>query len=631
MTESDFLDIFRDEATERLDHMVATLLALEAGAGAPDAVDSLFRDAHTIKGAAGMLGLEEIQALAHAVEDVLDGIRDKGSVPPELIDPLLRAADSLRRHVADAADQLASQPADRPAVVRDLEPDPERRSIRVPAEKLDRLLDLVGETVLHRRRLEHKLASEGLDAVEPLANELDVGERLLDDLQDAAIEMRTLPLSSITGPLVRAVRDLAAARGRDVELVVEGADTELDRVILEGIAEPIVHVLRNSVAHGIEAPHERDLLGKPARGRILLKAEQRGRMVAIVVADDGKGLPAELFRQARVAGTSLVDILTAPGFSTAGEVSELSGRGVGLDAVRRAVEAYGGTMSIESELDEGTTTTLLVPLTLALLDVLLVERGGQPFGVPLPVVEEAVAVDRTLSLVGKPRIELRGESLPVVDLADSGVVAPDTAHRAPAVIISASGRRVALLCDALIGEQEVVVKSLGPLLAGLRGYLGAAILGDGRIALLLDPASLGHPSQPLPLAPAQPAQRRQPKVLVVEDSFPVRELERSILEAAGYRVVTASDGREALQRLEEDRDVVLVLTDIEMPELGGLELVRAIRADERHTRLPVIIIAARGDDEDRRAGLEAGADAYLAKRSFDQQALLDTIGQLVAS
>jgi two-component system, chemotaxis family, sensor kinase CheA len=631
MTESDFLDIFRDEATERLDHMVATLLALEAGAGAPDAVDSLFRDAHTIKGAAGMLGLEEIQALAHAVEDVLDGIRDKRAVPPELIDPLLRAADSLRRHVADAADELASLPADRSAVVRDLEPDPERRSIRVPAEKLDRLLDLVGETVLHRRRLEHKLASEGLDAVEPLADELDVGERLLDDLQDAAIEMRTLPLSSITGPLVRAVRDLAAARGRDVELVVEGADTELDRVILEGIAEPIVHVLRNSVAHGIEAPHERDLLGKPAGGRIVLKAEQRGRMVAIVVADDGKGLPAELFRQARVAGTSLVDILTAPGFSTAGEVSELSGRGVGLDAVRRAVEAYGGTMSIESELDEGTTTTLLVPLTLALLDVLLVERGGQPFGVPLPVVEEAVAVDRTLSLVGKPRIELRGESLPVVDLADSAVVAPEAARRAPAVIISASGRRVALLCDSLIGEQEVVVKSLGPLLAGLRGYLGAAILGDGRIALLLDPASLGHRSQSLPFAPAQPSQRRQPKVLVVEDSFPVRELERSILEAAGYRVVTASDGREALQRLEEDRDVVLVLTDIEMPELDGLQLVRAIRADERHTRLPVIIVAARGDDEDRRAGLEAGADAYLAKRSFDQQALLDTISQLVAS
>ena len=631
MTEADFLDIFRDEASERLDHMVATLLALETGAGAPDAVDSLFRDAHTIKGAAGMLGLDEIQALAHAVEDVLDGVRDRATVPPELIDPLLRAADSLRRHVAEAAEDLAGAQTVDPAHAPDFEPDPERRSIRVPAEKLDRLLDLVGETLLHRRRLEHKLASEGLDAVEPLADELDVGERLLDDLQDAAIEMRTLPFASITGPLVRAVRDLAAASGRDVELVVEGAETELDRVILEGIAEPIVHVLRNSVAHGIEPPGERDLLGKPARGRITLKAEQRGRMVAIVVADDGKGLPAELFRRARVAGTSLVDILTAPGFSTAAEVSELSGRGVGLDAVRRAVEAYGGTMSIESELDEGTTTTLLVPLTLALLDVLLVERGGQPFGVPLPVVEEAVAIDRTLSLVGRPRIELRGESLPLLDLAGSAVAPPDAAHRAPAVIISASGRRVALLCDALIGEQEVVVKSLGPLLSGLRGYLGAAILGDGRIALLLDPATLGHPSPPLPLAPAEPSPRRHPTVLVVEDSFPVRELERSILEAAGYRVVTASDGREALQRLEEDRDVRLVLTDIEMPELDGIQLVRAIRADERHTELPVIIVAARGDDEDRRAGLEAGADAYLAKRSFDQQALLDTIGQLVAS
>jgi CheY-like chemotaxis protein len=354
-------------------------------------------------------------------------------------------------------------------------------------------------------------------------------------------------------------------------------------------------------------------------------------MVAVVVADDGRGLPAETFRQARVAGASLVDILTAPGFSTAAEVSELAGRGVGLDAVRRAVEGYGGTMSIESELDLGTTTTLLVPLTLALLDVLLVTRGGHPFGVPLPVVEEAVAIDRIYSLAGSPRVELRGESLPVVDLADPVGVTSAAAHRPPAVIISTSGRRVALLCDALIGEQEVVVKSLGPLLSPLRGYLGAAILGDGRIALLLDPATLVHASRPVPLAPAAPPPRRQPKVLVVEDSLPVRELERSILEAAGYRVVTAGDGREALRRLEEDRDVGLVLTDVEMPELDGLQLVRAIRADERHTALPVIIVAARGDDAGRRAGLEAGADAYLPKHSFDQQALLDTIGQLVPS
>jgi two-component system, chemotaxis family, sensor kinase CheA len=654
MTEggAEFLDIFRDEAAERLDHIVDTLLALEAGSAAPDAVDSLFRDAHTIKGAAGMLGLEDIQVLAHAVEDILDDVRESPDFPQELIDPLLRAADSLRQHVegtgaadADLLDELAASRAQiarpsepRPTQLREPpRPEVERRSIRVPAEKLDRLLDLVGETVLHRRRLEHAIGGERLQEVESLADELDVGERLLGDLQETAIEMRTLPLASITGPFPRAVRDIAASKGTEVELVVSGAETELDRVILEGISEPIIHILRNSVAHGVGTPEERERVGKPRLGRVELRAEQRGGMVAIVISDDGKGLPPEVFSRARAEGESLVELLTSPGFSTAGHVSELSGRGVGLDVVRTVVESFGGSVAIESEPGLGTSTTLLLPLTLALLDVLLVERGGQVMGIPLPAVEEAIAVDRTQTLGGRPSVELRGQSLQLFDLADLvGLEAPEPPRRAPALIVSASGRRIAAVCDLMLGEQEVVVKSLGPLLASARGYLGAAILGDGRIALLLDPATLVRGprgarqqlAEPVLQPPAVPTHA---KVLVVEDSFTVRELQRSILEAAGYPVVTARDGREALRRLEEDSDIGLVLTDIEMPELDGIELLRAIRADERHSELPVIIVTTRGEEEDRRAGLEAGADAYMAKRSFDQQALLDTIGQLVGS
>jgi len=648
---TEFLDIFRDEATERLDHIVETLLALEAGRAEPDAVDSLFRDAHTIKGAAGMLGLDDIQVLAHAVEDILDDVRRSDDFPPELIDPLLRAADSLRQHVegggdedADLLDELATSRAEishpspsRPAPAQDApRPDAERRSIRVPAEKLDRLLDLVGETVLHRRRLEHALGDERLQEIESLSDELDVGERLLSDLQETAIEMRTLPLASITGPFPRAVRDIAMTKGSEVELVVTGAETELDRVILEGISEPIVHILRNSVAHGIGTPEERERRGKRPQGRIELKAEQRGGMVAIVISDDGMGLPPEVFRRAREEGESLVDIVTAAGFSTSDEVDDLSGRGVGLHVVKTVVESFGGSLTIESEPGRGTSTTLLLPLTLALLDVLLVERGDQVFGVPLAAVEEAIAVDHTLSLAGRPSVELRGQSLQLFDLAALvGWEAPDPPRHAPALIVSASGRRIAALCDLLIGEEEVVVKSLGPLLASVRGYLGASILGDGRIALLLDPAMLVRGPRATRQVPApvivEPEVQEDAKVLVVEDSFTVRELQRSILEAAGYRVVTARDGLEALRRLEEDHEIGLVVTDIEMPELDGIELLRAIRADERHAQLPVIVVTTRGEEEDRRAGLEAGADAYMAKRSFDQQALLDTIEQLVSS
>ena len=633
MSEAEFLQLFRDEATGRLDHMVETLLALESGRAAPDAVDSLFRDAHTIKGAAGMLGLEEIQVVAHAVEDVLDGVRGSAEFPRALIDPLLRAADSLRTHVqgtghidTDLLDELRLPEPPRPAI--------EGRSIRVPADKIHRLLDLVGETVLHRRRLEHALGEERLHELESLADELDLGDRLLGDLQETAIEMRMLPLASITGAFPRAVRDIAAARGTEVELVVSGAETELDRVILEGISEPIVHILRNSVAHGIGSPDERERAGKRRQGRVDLKAEQRGGMVEIAISDDGEGLPADVFRQARLEGESLVDIVTAPGFSTADEVSGLSGRGVGLHVVKTVVESFGGSLSVESEPGRGTSTTLLLPLTLALLDVLLVERGSQVFGVPLASVEEGITVDRTLSLGGRPSIELRGQSVPLFDLADLvGSLAPDPPRHAPALIVSAAGRRIAALCDLLIGEQEVVVKSLGPLLASVRGYLGAAILGDGRIALLLDPAALARGVQRPAAAREQavPATARHVKVLVVEDSFTVRELQRSILEAAGYRVVTARDGREALSLLRKDHEIGLVLTDIEMPELDGIELIRAIRADERRADLPVVIVTNRGEEEDRRAGLEAGADAYMAKRSFDQQALLDMIEQLVGS
>jgi two-component system chemotaxis sensor kinase CheA len=644
---SEFREIFRDEANERLDHIVDTLLALEAGRAPSDAVDSLFRDAHTIKGAAGMLGLDEIRELAHAVEDVLDGVRESGEFPPELAEPLLRAADSLRQHVEGrgegAADLLEELSAGRkrvarrapapPLVIPDLPRPAERRSIRVPAEKLDRLLDLVGETVLHRRRLEHTLGVEHLDESVALSDELDSGERLLGELQETAIEMRTLPLASITGPFPRAVRDIAAAEGKDVELVASGTETELDRVILEGLSDPIVQLLRNAVAHGIESPIERERLGKPRQGRVELKAEQRGRMVAVVVSDDGRGVSEDVVRRARAAGEALLDVLSSPGFSTSGDVTQLSGRGVGLHAVRTQVESFGGTMDVESAPERGVRATLLLPLTLALLDVLLVDRGGQSFGIPLPSVEEAVAVQETLSLAGTASVELRGESLPLFDLADLvGMTAPSAPLRPPAIVVSASGRRVAAFCDSLLGEEEVVVKSLGPLLSGLHGYLGAAILGDGRIALLLDPASLVRPPgrrarRPAPALPKIPV--APPKILVVEDSFTVRELQRSILEAAGYRVEMAREGREALEHIFKDDEIALVVTDIEMPEVDGLELTRAIRADATRGSLPVIIVTTRSDEEDRRSGIAAGANAYMAKRSFDQQALLDKVAELV--
>jgi two-component system chemotaxis sensor kinase CheA len=830
MTTPDFdaelLQLFQDETTERLEDMDAALLAAETGNVPPDTIDALFRNAHTIKGAAGILGFSDMAALAHAAEDILAVARSRKAFHPDLAAPLLRATAALRARVAGAAEPfdeliaelqasraaletggampatasgdaaaagggaaagdavagggaaaagtgtgaqaaesdgttaaaadlapaplatagswaaragtgrpaslpqprpafgpvnsapavpvaaappppLASQPpavaqpsalapavaqpsalapaviqpsalapgaAQPPALALGAAPaarvqDAGRRSVRVPAEKIDHLLDLVGEVMQDRRRLAHALgAAEGLPT--DAADELSAGERMLGELKDSAVGMRTLPVSMITGPLPRAIRDLARSIGREVEFTVVGAETELDRVILESLSEPLTHLLRNSVIHGIEPPGEREQAGKPACGRIELRAVPRGGLVEITVSDDGRGVSPEILQEARQEG-SLADVLSRAGFSTAGEVTDLAGRGVGLDAVKTHVHSLGGRFDVTSEPGHGMAVSLLLPVALSLLKVLLIQRGGAVYGLPIAGVEEVLTVEATTTLQGRVSLDLRGRSLPIADLAAViGADAPPLPPKPPALVLTAEGRWLAAACDALLGEEEVVVKPLGPLLAGVSGYLGAAILGDGRIALLVEPGALirgyrraarGGLSAPAPLVrgaaapraaipedgrPALTASRtavaggpaaataaavttEPAKILVVEDSFIVRELQRCVLESAGHHVVTASDGREALDALDKDEEIGLVVTDLEMPGLGGLDLTRAIRAGEHRSSLPVVMVTSRGSEEDRRRGMEAGVDAYIDKQGFQQSALLATIDQLL--
>jgi two-component system chemotaxis sensor kinase CheA len=507
-------------------------------------------------------------------------------------------------------------------------------SIRVAAHKVDRMLDAVGETVLHHRRLEHMLAGAPRAADETVAQEVDRGERLLDELQETVLELRMVPLSSITSPLPRAVRDLAATEGKQVDLRITGAETQLDRVLLDGMSEAITHLLRNAVAHGIEPPDVREQAGKPRRGELELHAEPRGGQVAIEVRDDGVGVAVEALAEGTRRG-SLVDVLAEPGFSTAGGVSEIAGRGVGLDAVKRQVESVGGSVAIDTEPGRGTTTTLLLPVTLALLRVLVLRRGAQRFGLPLASVNEVVAVEQVMMLEGRPSILVREESLRLRDLAPVlGMAAPDLPEVSRALVVDTSNGRLAVACEEVIGEQEVLVKPLGLPLTEESSYLGAAILSDGAVMLVLDPAHLVRRAARTSAvtrvgAVATSKERRAPKVLVVDDQFTVRELQRSILRASGYRVEVACDGREALDVLRAAGDFDIVVTDLQMPELDGLELLAAIRADPDRSSLPVVVVTSRGSEEDRKRGAEAGADAYIVKDEFDQQALLETVKRLV--
>jgi two-component system, chemotaxis family, sensor kinase CheA len=674
--DAELLEAFHEEVAHRLDEMEAALLAIESGSRDTGMTDLLFRNVHTIKGTAGMFGLHDVTAVAHAVEDILAVLRERGTFPPELVDPLLHATGVVRARVngddvptdaligelaaslagltqagpaqagpaqagpaeepipAVAAPRLPADAAAEPARTEPARteagpvPVPEQRSVRVAPAKIDHLLDVIGEAIQDGRRLAHALGTEA-DLPEGIVDVLGASARTLDELKDTAIRMRTLPLAVIAGPLPRAVRDMARATGKDVEFTVSGADTELDRVILESLAEPLTHLLRNAVAHGIEQPTDRERAGKPLRGRIELRATPRGGLVEIVIADDGRGVSPEVAERARKEG-SLTDVLAHAGYSTAEEVTELAGRGVGLDAVKSYAQSLGGAFEIRSEPGQGMEVILLLPLALALLDVLLFERGGAVFGVPLAAVEEVVGVYQTATIQGRLSLDVRGRPLPATDVAVLlGAQAPPLGSRPHALVIAVPGRRVGVVCDALLGEEEVVVKPLGPLLAGAGGYLGAAILGDGRVALLAEPAALTRGRPEGVVRPAAEPPPEAPRILVVEDSFTVRELQRSILETAGYQVVTARDGAEALRVVGRDHAIAMVITDLEMPELDGLELTRAIRADQARSSLPVVIVTSHGSEEDQRKGIAAGADAYMAKRNFDQQALLATVERLV--
>jgi two-component system, chemotaxis family, sensor kinase CheA len=644
--DSETLEIAGEEAREYLAKIERNLLALEGGAEDPELIDALFRDAHSVKGAASMVGWPEVSSIAHEMEDRLEEARGRGRLPPEMIEPLLQATDELGRavdaasagtdgdHGGRAAPAASTPPTnDRPTTPP--RASDQRQTMRVDAAKVDRMLDAVGETVLHQRRFEHVIGERVGTALDELAEEeLDRGQRLLGELQDSVIEMRTLPLESITAPFPRAVRDLAAAEGKEADLVISGAETQLDRVILEGIGDPIIHLLRNAVAHGIESAQERARAGKPRRARVELRAQQRGGMVAIEVADDGRGVAPELLAQARESG-SLADLLSTAGLSSAVEVGDLAGRGVGLDAAKHHVETLGGSVEVRSEPGRGTEVILLLPVTLALLNVLLCERGGQTFGVPVSSVREIVSAGDTGSLEGRRILEWRGEAIPLSDLAAViGATAAALPEVPPAIVLASATRSVGIACDRVLGDRELVVKGLGPLLGGVAGYLGAALLEDGSIALVLDPNRLlevpaagGAVSAGAFSAPV--AEQVPARVLVVDDQFSVRQLQRSILEASGYRVETAQNGRDALQKLKAGLDVAMVLSDLQMPEMDGLQLLAAIRHDEATKSLPVAIVTSKGSEEDKRRGAEAGADAYIVKEDFNQQALLDTIERLV--
>jgi two-component system chemotaxis sensor kinase CheA len=485
-------------------------------------------------------------------------------------------------------------------------------------------------------------------ALEALGAGLDTDRRAIAravaPLEDEVRRVRMLPFAEACEGLERAARDLARDIRKEVDVVVAGADIELDRSILEALRGPLLHLVRNAIDHGIEPPEARAAAGKPARGRVLIEAALHGDRVRITVADDGRGLDVARVREVAerrklpppADEREAARLIFTPGFSTNRLVTEVSGRGVGLDVVKSRIEALHGTVGCALDRRPGLAVVLEVPLTLTTVRAVLLSAGGQIYALPQTSVEALlrVAADEIRSVEGREALALGETPVPLVSLAQVlGLRARPPAGKVPALLLAAGEERVAFTVDELLAEQEVVVTNLGSRLRRVLHFSGATLLPSGRVALILNAADLLRTALGRPVGPSVSEQLSAPtieakRLLVVDDSLTTRTLVKSILEAAGYSVQAAADGSEAWQLLQE-RGADLVVADVEMPRMDGFDLTATIRRSPRFRQLPVILVTALDSEQDRRRGLEAGADAYLIKSAFDQRHLLETVSQLL--
>jgi two-component system chemotaxis sensor kinase CheA/two-component system sensor histidine kinase and response regulator WspE len=455
---------------------------------------------------------------------------------------------------------------------------------------------------------------------------------------------RLIPLSGVLAAFPRAARDMAREQGKEIDCTVHGGETGVDKAILLSLNDPLVHLVRNAVDHGLESPEEREAAGKPRAGKVTITARTDGDLLALVVEDDGRGISPVKVRasalkkgiigEQQAAGLSAraaIDLIFMPGFSTREEAGETSGRGVGLDVVRRKVTTLGGSVTAESEVGKGSRFTLRLPQSLSLMKVLLVRIDEDVYGLPAVDVDSVGRLDpkEVTEVAGIRAVRYRGRLLPVVALGPLLSLNGGPRHPRPTVAYVVHGNEgAAVVVDGLFGEREVAVKAPGAFLKGMRFVTGAAALEDGRVALLLStPDLVGAARRLASPAASRGRDRRRLRVLLVDDSAIAREAEAALLRSLGHEVDEAVDGEDGWQKLQQGSYQVLV-TDVQMPVLDGIDLTRRVKATPRHLKLPIIILSSLSAPEERRRGVDAGADAYLVKGELDPENLAATLERL---
>jgi two-component system sensor histidine kinase and response regulator WspE len=720
------LEMFRLEVESQTAALSGGLVSLEQDPTQLDAVEMVMRAAHSIKGAARIVGIDPVVKLAHHMEDLVVAARDRGVVlVPAAIDLLLHCTDLLasaalatntdfgawlaatnadleqtsaalsgaarfapptvteaspvvtqpgqpsqsikaRRDETGRLDKVATAPPN-PALALD-------RIVRVSVASIDKLVGLAGETLVEARRLppladamhvlfqKQSMLRDLLDeasqssperALELLVTareraqevrailaervgELEEHVRFSEDLAGRlyreTLASRMRPIGDALKGFPRLIRDLGRRLGKHVELVVIGGETGVDRDILEKIEGPLTHLVRNAVDHGVDTREERLATGKAERATLKIEARHWAGMLSVAISDDGRGIDLARIRAKAVAqglvdaGAQLSDAaaleyLFVPGFSTASEVTEISGRGVGLDVVQSVVKDVGGTVRITTELGQGTTFHLQLPLTLSVMRALAVEIAGEPYAFPLTRVERIVVVQpKEISMLeGRQYFNLESRNIAMLSCAQllelDGV--PPPAEDLTVVVIGDRVRTYGMIVDRMLGELDLVVRPLDRRLGKVADISAAAVMSDGSPLLIVDVEDMVRSATWLLASGAKPLARFDPAklapakhVLVVDDTITVREVQRQLLEARGYRASVAVDGMDGWQRVRSE-SFDLVITDVDMPRLDGIELVRSIRQDPRLAHLPVMIVSYRDREEDRKRGLEVGANHYL--------------------
>ncbi|CAM4073475.1 chemotaxis protein CheW [Campylobacter armoricus] len=520
------------------------------------------------------------------------------------------------------------------------------QTIRVEVKRLDHLMNLIGELVLGKNRLlkiyddveERYDGEKFLEELNQVVSQLSI---VTTDIQLAVMKTRMQPIAKVFNKFPRVVRDLGRELGKQMELEISGEETELDKSIVEEIGDPIMHMIRNSCDHGIEDPATRVANGKPEKGTVNLKAYNEGNHIVVEIADDGKGLDADVLKAKAMEKNLITEreadqmsdkeafaLIFKPGFSTAKKITNVSGRGVGMDVVKTNIEKLNGVIEIDSEFGKGTVMKLKIPLTLAIIQSLLVGTQEEFYAIPLASVLETVRVpiDDIYTIEGKNVLRLRDEVLSLVRLSDVFGVKQvlENTDQTYVVVIGVAESKLGIIVDTLIGQEEIVIKSMGEYLQNIQGIAGATIRGDGRVTLIIDVAAMMDIAKEIKVdikAQIESQSKKNVKekpsdytVLIVDDSKMDRNIMQKSLEPLGVSVIEATNGVEALNTIKSgEHDIDAVLIDIEMPRMDGYTLAGEIRKYSKYKNLPLIAVTSRTSKSDRLRGVEVGMTEYITK------------------